>query len=230
MFEWIVGLLKSTIEYQGYLENGWTSPVVFTACAASAFTVFQGYGLWKQGRVIWREKSAQGISILMALYFFFYFAAMIFYGLSKASVAIIFSHAFIVSVQLYVVTGIIKFRGLAPREWLVFACFGLIVPAMIAVENKDVFLLILLGVLMVTMVSQTIEVYKAWRKGNPGVIEPLVFVTIIVAGTFWFLYGLYARNWVYVTFNPVAVVNFVVALLFWHLAKKKKVRQNMDAH
>ncbi|TSA46244.1 hypothetical protein D4R51_00445 [bacterium] len=220
MFEWLIDVLKSTIEYQEFTANGFFSAGILTALGTVLFSCLQGYGIFEQGRTIWRKRSAERVSNLLVLSGASYFLTFIVYGISRVSIAAVFN-GLLGFVFLYPASGLLKFRGFRMGEWAYFMVFLSAIPTMVFIGDKDTFLFVLLMGLLVTAFPQTAEAYRAWRKGDPGSIEPKFFISFLIAGLFWFGYGLWFGKWVFVVFNPISSVNLSLALIFWWLAKKK---------
>ncbi len=224
MSEWLISVLKSTIEYQEIVVKGFFSAKIFLALGTVFFTCLQGYGAWKQCRTIWQKRSGKGVSVMMILFSFYYFVAFIFYGLSNASVVMVFN-GLLSLIFLPSVIGIWRFQGFKILEWTYSLVFAATIPTMVLVNDKDSFLLILLAIALGTMISQTVEAYKAWKKGDPGAIEPKFLAAFLFANIFWFFYALSIGNWVLKIFNSLSFTNLSIALIFWWLAKKKADRK-----
>ncbi|MGC9611012.1 MAG: hypothetical protein ABSE68_02215 [Minisyncoccia bacterium] len=220
MFEWLINILKSTIEYREFTTNGFFSLGVLTALGTAFLTLLQGYGIFRQGSTIWRKRSVENVSNMLILSGVSYFFAFIAYGISRESIAAMFN-GMLGFVFLYAAVGSWKFRGFRVWEWAYFIIFLLAIPAMILINDKETFLFLLLIGLLLTALPQTVEAYEAWKKGDPGAIEPRFFVTFMIASAFWFGYGLAIGKLVFVIFNPISFINLSLALRFWWLAKKK---------
>lgn len=222
--EWLIGLLKSTVEYRDLTTNGFLSVGILTALGVVFFTCLQGYGTWEQGRTIWRKRSGKGVSSVMVIFSTCYFFAFFAYGMSQSSIAMALN-GLLGFVFIPIVIGLWRFRGFSIAEWIYFAVCLALAPAMALVENKDLFLLVLLGAVIGTSIPQTVKAYQAWQASDPGAIEPKFFVVFMATNAFWFIYALAIGNWVLQIFNPISFANLSLTLTFWWLAKKRAERQ-----
>jgi len=204
--------MKDFIEIQNWGFNKLIIASLFTMI----FTVFQFYGFLKQNQKIWGKKSVKSLSAPFFFLLFFYFIALIFYGFSKNSLAMIFnSLLFLPCIPITI--GIIKFKKLSLIDITALILTATIVPIMIVIKQKDLFLFILLLISIVTLLTQLIEMIKTKSRGS---IEIKFVIVFVITSIFWFIYSSIIKNWPLLIFNGIAI--FVYGLIMFLYRKYNK--------
>jgi len=203
----VVEFFRNTVEYQNFGFNALT----ISSLATVIFTLFQGWGFWKQNQSIWKERSGKSVSVNFFSYCCFYFFTFIIYGAYKHGLAMMFNGC-LGFVVLPILIGLGKYKGFTRSNVMLILVFGMMIPAMIFTSEKDsLFTMLLFGILF----SAITQPYEIWKTKNAGAVDPRLSITFIVNGVFWFVYALSIGNRPLAIFQPIAVVFFSVTLALW---------------
>ncbi len=203
-------LLKQTVEYQ----NWGTNAATFSFLATVFFTILQGWALFEQNKTIRRRKSGESVSLIFFIYAFCYFATFLVYGTTKMSITMTFNGLLMIP-YLPILIGLCRFKGFSKSDWTLLILFSGMI-AIVQILNhssvQDVFVLAGLFGLLVPALFQIKEMLKT---KSPGSIEPKFIISFMLAGIFWFIYGLTSGNWIFVVFNPISFTILVIILLLY---------------
>lgn len=80
MFETIITVLKGTVEWQQYEKFGLWNANTLGAIGVVTTSCLEMWGLWQQGRTIWKLRSGESVSVTMFNYTAWYFLFCGIYG------------------------------------------------------------------------------------------------------------------------------------------------------
>lgn len=200
------------------IQNWGINTLIISSLITMIFTIFQGYGFIKQSQKIWKNKSVKSLSTPFFFLFFFYFIAFLFYGLSKNSLSMVFN-GFLFITCIPIVVGIIKFKRLSYLEIISLFVTALVVPVMIIIKQKDIFLFILLVISLILLLSQLLTMIKEKSKGS---VEIKFIVVFLITAIFWFIYSSLLKNWPLQVFNFLASIVYILILYFYRKYKKEE--------
>lgn len=203
--------MEQFVEVKGW---GFNALIIFSLFTM-IFSIFQGYGFLKQSQKIWKDKSVESLSTPFFFLFFFYFIAFIFYGLHQKSLAIVFNGLLFLPCAPILI-GILKFKKLNVVDWLSLCLSIAVVPIMILIKDKDVFISILMIVSLLVLLSQLLLIIKEKSSGS---IEIKMMIVFFITAIFWLVYTLLIGNLVLQIFNACAILIYGIII---YLYKKYK--------
>lgn len=210
MFDWILEILRGTVEWR---EWGWNVQT-FVACGAGFFSILQGVGVWKQGRRIWRDRGAPTISMPLFTYSMYYFFSFLLYGLEAKSITMTLGGP-IGLLHIPLVAGVMRFERTSDKEKLFLVLAPLMVVLMHAAIlwgfHETLLMVYLFGVLgfMVPQAS------RAWKSPAPKDLDPTFILTFMVAAVFWTAFAFVVQSWSLQVFNPLAFVMWAFMFTMW---------------
>jgi len=204
--------MEKFVEFQNWGFN----VLIFSSLMTMVFSIFQGYGFIKQSQKIWRNKSAKAISAPFFFLFFFYFIAFIFYGFYKNSLAMVFN-GLLFTTCIPIVIGVIKYKKMSLIDWFSFFLSAAIVPIVILVKEKDIFIFSLLLVSIIVLILQLVTIIRA---KSSGAIEIKFIFIFFITGLCWFVYACYINNWALQIFNFFAVLIYFTIIILYYKYKK----------
>jgi len=208
-------LLKQTIEYQNWGSNAAT----FSFLATIFFTILQGWALFEQNKTIRKKRSGESISIIFFIYSFCYFSTFLVYGTTKMSITMAFNGLLMIP-YIPILIALCRFKGFLKSDWILLILFSTMILIVQFLKNspiQDIFVLAGLFGLLIPAIFQIKEMIKT---KSPGSVEPKFIVSFMLAGIFWFIYGLTSGNWIFVVFNPVSF-SILIFILFLYLKYKR---------
>lgn len=203
------------MDYFIEIQNWGFNFLVITSIITIVFTIFQAYGFIRQGRKIWRRKSVKSISGPFFFLFFFYFIAFTFYGYEQKSLAMTLNGLLFLPCAPIVI-GIIKFRRPDILDIISFLLSLAIVPIMILIEAKDVFLLILLLISLISLLSQALTMLKNKSRGAVDIKFIGIFLSTSI---FWLVYSILINNWPLEIFNSLAIIVYAFIIYLYRKYK-----------
>lgn len=221
--DWFMEFLKRTPEYQNF---GWNALFISSA-GTVVLTLFQAYGLCKQGERIWKTKSAASVSFVFMGYSMFYFLAFLVYGIKQLSIAIICNGALSIF-YIPIILGTSKFKWITGKEiflLLLFTCMP--VPFFyFGKKVQDIVLMAYLVGVIITLIQQTDETLN-WSQtgkliGIPSSLDQKFLVAFMVTNVFWFVYAWFTKNWPLVIFNPISFMFMGTNLMLIRKKPEKK--------
>lgn len=219
MLEWLTSLLKETVEWQAW---GWNLPT-YGAIGATGLALFQGIGVWRQGKLVHREQDAHTLSFLLFGYSLSYFLSASVYGAKKMSLALMLLvlNGFL---HIPVLTGIPKYGIVTKWEKWIAGMFLLMIPLMwLATKTglHEMFFLVTLFGLLGFIGPQA---YRAWKSDDTSDLNLTMILSFLFGAVFWFIYGVtVVDSWALKAFNPPAFVLWSFILVMWW--KKGRVEE-----
>ncbi len=179
------------------------------------FSCLQGWSLFKQGKKIWDFEDGRSVSIVQFGYWAAYFFAVIPYGFSMGSIALIFNG--LVGIPcVYILLGLWKFKD-SERwyEWPAAISFLAIIVIMIVAdevtEKEMIFSVSLFGVFIFGL----FQIYEIWKEKDTGSVDIGVQKIFIATSVFWLIYSARVGNIPLLVFNPISIVmNIVIIFLY----------------
>ena len=171
--------------------------------------------IFSQGKLIWKNKNGESVSVLQFSYFAGYLFALFPYGIAQNSLALIFN-SLLGFFCLYVTIGLWKYKKKIPNyELLLSGSFLVLIVFMIDLNSAGkefLFSALLFGILLFSG-HQLFEIIKKGKSGNVNIGVQKAF---LASNTFWFFYSLFIGNMPLVIFNPLAF------LINWEIIRYAK--------
>lgn len=190
MLDQFFSLVYSTVEYRGWhLWNlatvGFLITVVFTF-------LLQLPGLINQARIIWRNRSAEGIEALTFIIFLTYFAVFLVYAFSNRSGAGIINGFVLIWPQVFILVGVIRFKKFRKIDLLISCLMFTILFLTVFTSHKSLFFAIISVITFFGLLLQPIEMIRKKTSTNVALSLPLNFTVVTLA---WTIYGFAVRDW-----------------------------------
>jgi len=178
------------------------------------FSCLQGWSLFKQGKKIWDLEDGRSVSVIQFGYWAVYFFAVIPYGFSIGSIALIFNG--LVGIPcVYILLGLWKFKDSKWYEWPTATSFLAILAIMIIAdevsEKEMIFSVSLFGIFIFGL----FQIYEIWKEKNAGSVDIGVQKVFILTSMFWFVYSALVGNVPLVIFNPISIMMNVVVIFLY---------------
>jgi len=197
------------------IKNWGFNTLIITSLLTLICTLIQGFGIVKQAGHIWREKSVKSISAPLFFLYFFFFFAFIFYGLEKHSLTMTISGLLAV-LYFPIIIGLIKFKKLNLFEIISLILSASIVPVMIMVKDKDLFLLFLSFLSLLVLGTQP---WKMLKEKSRGVVDITYVIIFMLSSLFWLGYAIAASNWVLQAFNSGSLLIYIFIIYLYRKYK-----------
>jgi len=180
--------IKKTIEYQNI--GGWNE-ISISFIVMLFLTIIQAIGLWKQKTKIGKTGEKTSLSLILFSFLFSYFIDYGIYGIYKYSLTIILSNFFLGLFFIPIIIKIIKHQksenGFSKIELIIAPFSLLLIPGIIFMTDKDLFLTILLFFSGLSLIPQGIKFLKT-RGSND--FEPLFVFSFLLSAIVWLIVGL----------------------------------------
>jgi uncharacterized protein with PQ loop repeat len=198
--------IQGTIEYKSWGFN----LVTFCFLATVIFTLFQGWSFWKQNLAIW-EKGGESVSVTLFGYWCFYFISFSIYGFYKHAGAMIINGA-VGLVCIPVLIGLYKKKGFTFNECIFICAAPAMIPMIILIEQKDLFITMLMFGILIAAGSQT---YEIWKNKDAGSVDMRIIAVFSATSIFWFFYAIKINNWPLIIFNPLSLTLLILTAALW---------------
>ncbi len=212
----MIEFIKNSVEYQQFGWNALTIGFVMTVI----FTFFQGYGLFAQNRVIWKEKSGESLSTLFFIYMTFYFTNFMFYGLAEGKIGMVFN-ALLVIMYVPILIGLWKYKTFSLKEtYTSLLCVICLFPSyalMNGLYRESFFLALLIGICL----FQCMPIYEMWRAKSGGAVSLNYLIMFMITAVGWLIYAIAIHNLMLEIFNPIAILLFGIMLVMYFKYKKQ---------
>jgi len=222
MFEYILNFFTTSVEHKMWGLNAPT----FWALGVNAFTAVEWWGLQKQNKRIWAERSGISVSVTLYTYTCPSFLAFIFYGIAIESISSILNGLVIGVMEIPIVLGLWKFKKWGTREKMQFYVFLTIVPVMAAFAftswYNEMFLIVSLGMI----VAAASMPWELWKEEKTGDLEIRLLGAYLASTVFWWLYAFAIDEWVLeflASFN-LFFLSITTILWCWYYRKEKRAR------
>lgn len=214
MVEQIERYLQNLVEVQSFGLNA----ITISAIATAIFALVTVWGLSKQNKLIWKNKSGESIAVPWFICAAFNFYSMLIYGLVTASGALIFNGFLAGLFYIPVLIGLRKFKGFSQKDNVIFFTFALALLVMIFLPIKGEMYLFFSLSTTATLAMQPWEIRK---QKSSGVVDIRLILIYFIATSFWAVYSYLLKNWrMEVVFDSALVVLFITILLWFKYHKK----------
>lgn len=204
--------IQETLEYKAWGFN----LITFCFFATIFFTLFQGWSFWKQNLVVWK-KGGESVSVTLFGYWCFYFITFGIYGIYKHTAAMMIN-GLLGFMCIPILVGLYKKKGFSRNEKIFLCTAPAMIPALVLLEQKDLFITILLFGILIAAGSQT---YEIWKKKDAGSVDIRIVVVFSAASIFWFFYALKIDNLPLIIFNPLSLALLVLTAALWLKYKRR---------
>jgi len=201
--------IRNSVEFKNFGFNILTLSFLGTF----SFSCFQAWSLYRQGKNIWDSEKGESVSIVQFGYWSAYFFAIIPFGFSIGSVALVLN-GLLGFLCLYILSGLWKFKDSEWYEWPITATFIAIIMLMIIAdeisEKEMIFSVALFGILLFGL----FQIYEIWKNKDGGKVDLRVQKVFIVTSIFWFFYSIFIGNLSLMIFNPISIgMNVMIIFL-----------------
>ncbi len=210
-------IFTQTVECQNW---GWNT-ITISFLAAILITIIQGWGIWKQNKKIWKNQSGKSLSLIFFVFQFSYFTSYFVYGIDRDSLTIIVNNI-LGLLFIPIIIGLIRYKlkekELSRRELIISSLLPLIIPGTLLIKDKDLFLIIILGIAAISVAPQVLELIKTKETKN---IEPKFIIVFLISGTLWLIYGLAINSLALITSSiPTILLSLMFLILYFSFNKK----------
>jgi uncharacterized protein with PQ loop repeat len=186
-----------------------------------ALTIVRLWGLWRQNKAIWVNRSGKSISVPLFSYSLFAFAIVTIYGLSIKNFAFVFNGVLHTIIYAPILIGLWKFKGFTKLEKILIISFlGTTLLAAI-LPHKDVFFF---GSSVGNVVVSFLLPMEIYRNKNRGVVSIQFLWVSLINSSFWTLYGFAIKDWVLEITCPIFLAIAIVTILLWFKYKNPKTQ------
>ncbi len=176
----------------GLQQFGWNG-VTIGSGGIIFFTFFGAWALWRQNQKIWATASGESVSIPWIMYTTGLYLAIVIYGLSIKSIALMINGSLRIPLCVMILIGLWKFKGFNKKECSLLAGLSVALVGMSMTPIKDVFFF---GFTLGSFVFIAMQPLEMWRNKSNGVFEIRVPLVMISSNLFWMTYGFAIHNWV----------------------------------
>lgn len=181
--EWLAQLVLSTPEYRSWGYNLATGSFLLTVALTFGL---QLPGLVNQARMIWKNRSAEGVELLTFIAFFTYFAVFCVYAFATRSGAGMVNTWALLVPQIVILAGIVKY---SQARWIdaVAGLAGLCLVALAVIQTeKQLYFTIASVAVFVGLALQPIAMTRTQTSKNVAISFPLGFAFVCAV---WTVYG-----------------------------------------
>ncbi|MFA4942059.1 MAG: SemiSWEET family transporter [Patescibacteria group bacterium] len=191
------------------IQNWGVNILTLTFVATLFFTSLQGYTLIKQIGKITRNKSGKSVSFVFFSIYTSSALAITIFGLYKSSLALTIN-GLLGFISLIILIKLFQFKKIERKEKILGLISTLTIPLVIIVPQKDILYLILGLVVLATIISQIVEI---WKNRSSGSVYPGQTIVSIFSSLFWLIYALTANIWPMKIINSISFILWIALLL-----------------
>lgn len=212
-------LIKETVEYQ---NMGSWNEVSISFLVSIILMAIQAFGMWKQKKKIGTGKKEKTfLSLILFSFIFSYYICYGIYGIYKHSLTIILNNFFLGLFFIPIIKKIVKYKikgnGLSRLELSISPFLLLIIPGIILIPNKDLFLSIMLVFLGLAIIPQGVQFIKEkddLKENND--FEPIFIVTILLTNIIWLILGLEMGSLALISSSiPTILVTSITLIIYY---------------
>ena len=219
MFEQVLNFFLTSEEVRKF---GWNIST-FWVIGVNIFTIVEWWGLRKQNKKIWKERSGESLSVTLFTFLLFATWAFIFYGIAIKSASSVINGLVLGIMYMPTVTGIWKFKQWSTREKIQFWIFTSMVPAMAFFPwYNEMFLIISVGI----MIATGTMLWELRKVGKTGVLDIYLLGAYLASTVFWVGYAFSIEQWVLEILAIVNVILLCITTWVWcqYYRKEKRAR------
>jgi uncharacterized protein with PQ loop repeat len=188
IFENILSFIKETLEYKNYMSQGGFTQINFVIIIALISAGIQSWGILRQNKRIWNNKSGVALPLSFFAFQLFYYTAYLIYGAKIKSGTLIITN-FIGILFLPIIIGLIKFKlkeGYSfKKDLLVCPLLSLMIPCVLLVEKRWS----LIAILFIAMAVFSNLIYEVVKARGVRNIEPKYIYSVLLGALIWLWYG-----------------------------------------
>lgn len=190
---------------------GW-NVLTFGFIGTLVFALVEAWGLWKQNKEIWRQKSGQSLSVTWVMYGAFLLMAGALYGTSIGSIALMAAGTLIGLMHLPVLVGLYKFKGYTRWNHALLISLFVALWFMRESPHQDWFFL---AFSFGSIASSVMQPYEIWRNKDAGVVAIQFVLAFLASTVFWVIYAFAIGDWVLMIISPAYLVILTATLCLW---------------
>jgi len=209
-------IIVQTVEYQGWGYNSLTVGTI----GAFTFLIFETWGMYKQAKKIWDDRSAGVLSVHWFGYVAGFMLACVPYGIAIKSATITTAAVVVFIFHLPILWGIYIFRGYKKHEVIGLWLYALMLPAMVLLPWIDI---VYLACSMGTIWAFASQPWEMWRAKDRGEVEIQMIVIFLVSFTFWTIYAFAVQAIALMILNPFLLAILVVTIILWMYYPNQKI-------
>lgn len=213
-------LFSRTVEFVNF---GW-NPATVSFVGTILLTIFQGWSLFKQSSVIWKNRSGQPLFASLFIYSASYSGMLLVYGILEGRIANVFNGLLFIP-YLMVVIAFYRFERFYSLDRLASITFPLLILIMAVLEkshDRQLFFFFGAALVVVPIIGQARNLS---RIGKIGSIEPSYAISLMVSNLFWAVYGISTGDLAMSILNPVSFVIMVCFLTWYYTFKGLRMRK-----
>ncbi len=221
IFKIFLNILSETVEYQDFLKHG-PSVINLVVLVAIISGLIQAWGMLKQNRKIWKNKSGAALPLTFFVFQFFYYLAYLIYGYKIRSGALMINNLVCI-LFIPIIVGIIKYKlqsNLSLKHDLRISPFLiLVIPCVVLIKTQWS----LIATLFIAAVVYAHLVFEISKQGALNHLEPRFIVSIILGAGIWLWYGIGIFDLGLIVSSGSTVLGGSLFMLFY-LIKKWRVK------
>lgn len=207
MLPWLSSLISATLEYQHWGLNALT----ISFFLSGALTLISAWGLILQQRTIFRHKQAEVVSVFWLTYYAALQLAILLYGLSIYSAALIIN-GLLAAFYLPILVGLWRFKGFSLKEKALGILLVTALLVMALLPLKSAFFLAFAVGGLISAITQPLEMWQ--KKSAQGLNINLIY-TLLLGNIIWLTYGAAVSDWILIVINSIAFCIFGTTVLLW---------------
>lgn len=212
----MLNIIEQTVEYQGWGYNALTVGTI----GALTFLILEAWGMYKQIRKIWEDRSASVLSVHWFGYGMSFMLACIPYGIAFRSATIVIAVTVLFILHLPILWGIYVFRGFKKHEVIGLCLYSLMLPAMIWLPWMDiVYLTFSMGLIW----SFATQPWEMWRAKEVGEVEIRLLIALLLSMVFWATYAFAIEALALMILNPLLFVILTITIVLWVKYRRKEL-------
>ncbi|MEI6529298.1 MAG: SemiSWEET family transporter [Candidatus Falkowbacteria bacterium] len=224
IFKKIESLFTTSIEYQDYLLHGTITAINLALIVAIISASLQAWGIFRQNKLLKKNKSATALPLSFFAFQFFYFMAYLIYGLKIGSISLMISNVVGVLFLPIIIT-LVKFKQIEnasfKNELLISPLLALIIPCVVFIRKEWS----LIAVLILATIVFTHLVIEIIRKREIRNIEPRFIISFILCSLVWLWYGIEISDFGLIT-SSATTVSVGIAFSFFYLFMKRSFKKS----
>ena len=183
-----------------------------TGYAAVFFGILGSWGLYRQTRIIWLNKSAQSVSGTWVITFLAMFAAFLIYGTQQGSFPMKFQGWLRVAFSLPVTIGFLIYGITSKKHWALALVYAVLLSGMSfkAVSPWLFTLFSFLGVWSSFVQAYTISHNRS--RGKVAVELQIIYLSAIVC---WLVYGFVRKDAPLITVSVGFTLSYLSTIVMW---------------
>jgi len=213
----IINIFQNTVEYKNFGLNWLTA----SAIATIIFSFVKGYGIAKQKKEIWKNKTGESVSPIFFFYNLFFFSIFFLYGVEEKSIAITCNGSLFLF-YIPILIGLKKYKGFSLREIFGAIIMSLVIPAVFFFDKRQV----VFAFSLVAVMAIAAQFREIWKTKSFGAFRLEYMQTFFVTSIFWDVYYAMTKNWQLLALNIAETIAFGIALILEKKWRKPKRLSN----